>query len=196
MEPGGTPRLVAGLGNPGQHYANTRHNIGFLVLDELARREGEPFRACPRWNVDLVRCPPGFLVKPMTFMNLSGQAVAPIAKYFGIEPAGVLAVVDDVALALGRIRLRKSGSAGGHNGLKSLAEHLGTTDFPRLRIGIGAPGSAMTGHVLGRFQSEELLILDEVLGRAADAVQTAMRSGLDMAMNLYNQKPQKEKPNE
>jgi len=183
-----TFRLVVGLGNPGREYAETRHNVGFLVLDELARRAGIPFHREAKWNAETARPGDWLLMKPLTFMNLSGEAVAGCARYLRIEPQDVLVVLDDAALPLGGLRLRRSGSAGGHNGLSSVISHLGTDAIPRLRVGIGDGGDSLHDHVLGRFRAEERPDLEATLQRAADAVTHAITRGFESAMNLYNQK--------
>ena len=182
------PRLVAGLGNPGREYDRTRHNVGFLVIDELAARSGVRLEENRSWKTRHARTTDGkHLVQPLTFMNLSGEAVAGVARYFKIPAAEVLVVSDDAALPLGRLRLRPGGSDGGHNGLRSVIEHLDTSDFPRLRIGVGgATGSEMVSHVLGRFSAEEESAMQTAIRRAADAVETACAHGLERAMNEFN----------
>jgi peptidyl-tRNA hydrolase len=179
-------RLVAGLGNPGREYDRTRHNVGFLVADVLARRAGSAFTHETRWNADTAKAGSVTLMKPMTFMNLSGESVGAFSRFFKIEPSQVLVVLDDVALPFGRLRLRKSGSAGGHNGLDSVIEHLGSTGVPRLRVGIGGPRGSLTGHVLGKFSAEEQEMLDRTVESAADAVEFAISGGIDAAMNRFN----------
>lgn len=184
-------KLIAGLGNPGPEYRETRHNIGFLVADELARR----------WGVDSWREQSGalaakarvegevvLLVKPLTFMNLSGQAVAALAGFYKVEPADVLVVADDVALPLGRLRARRDGGAGGHNGLKSLIEQLGTQAFPRLRVGVGRGDQRrdLADHVLGRFEAGERDTVSAAVLRAADAAETFLRDGIERVMNAFN----------
>jgi PTH1 family peptidyl-tRNA hydrolase len=182
-------RLVAGLGNPGREYAGTRHNVGFLVADELARRSACGFAFDAKWNAELASCGGRALMKPQTFMNLSGEAVGGYARYFKLKASEVLAIIDDVSLPLGKLRLRKSGSSGGHNGLESVLVHLATEAVPRLRVGIGSPdGRPLHDHVLGRFQDSERDILDEAVSRAADAFEYANAHGLDAAMNQFNQK--------
>ena len=188
MENAAVFRLVAGLGNPGRQYAGTRHNVGFLVLDELARRFAGEFRFEPKWNSDTLLCGGRMLMKPQTFMNLSGEAVADYARYHRIPPQQVLAVFDDVALPLGEIRLRKSGSSGGHNGIQSVMMHLSTEAVPRVRVGIGAASGELHDHVLGRFQPEESEAVQTSILRAADAIEYANGHGMDAAMNLFNQK--------
>ena len=193
-----TLRLIAGLGNPGKRYAGTRHNIGFLVLDRLAEGLGIAFREEKKWKAEVAKTADGglWLVKPQTFMNLSGEAVGTLARFLRVEPAAVLAVVDDIDLPWGKLRLREKGSAGGHNGLRSLIQHLGTDAIPRLRVGVGRPdGPAdVVGHVLGRFSPEEKAGLASLLDRATVCVSTARRSGLAAAMNEFNAEPPRPKP--
>lgn len=181
-------RLIVGLGNPGRQYVGTRHNAGFLVMDELARRSSAAFRFEAKWDAEVAPHGDQLLMKPQTFMNLSGEAVANYTRYYRIEPSQVLVVYDDVALPLGDLRLRKSGSAGGHNGLESVMVHLTTEGVPRLRVGIGAAGSTLHDHVLGRFSQDELPALEVAVKRAADAVEHASTRGIEPAMNIYNQK--------
>jgi len=184
---GPTFRLLVGLGNPGREYSGTRHNAGFMVLDRLAALAGARFRADRKWQAEVAAADGVWLCKPQTYMNLSGESVGAIARFHKIEPAGVLVVLDDMALPLGRLRFREGGSAGGHNGLQSILEHLGTREVPRLRVGIGAaaPGAA-TGHVLGRFAVDETPLVDQCLARAVEAVQLAQSHGLAAAMNKFN----------
>jgi len=189
VEHGVVFRLVAGLGNPGRQYAETRHNAGFFVLDELARRSAAGFRFEAKWDAEIVLCGGRLLMKPQTFMNLSGESVGNYARYHRLDPAEVLVVYDDVALPLGQLRLRKSGSAGGHNGLESVLIHLGTEKVPRLRVGIGGASGQLVDHVLGKFLPEEWPKVESAVGRAADAIDHANAHGLDAAMNIYNQKP-------
>jgi peptidyl-tRNA hydrolase, PTH1 family len=185
-------KLVAGLGNPGEKYHGTRHNIGFAVVDESARRAGLVFESAPvealvaRWrrggSDDAV-----LLAKPLTFMNASGEAVAGLMRYFRIDPPDVLVVVDDVALPLGRLRARVEGSAGGHNGLKSVIAHLGD-GFARLRIGVGRGQLErdLADHVLARFDKDEAAEVERAVERAADAVETFITSGIETVMNRFN----------
>lgn len=182
-------RLIIGLGNPGPQYTNTRHNVGFLVLDQLAAAAGEAFEHSKRWVAEVARFGQGnYLVKPQTYMNLSGEAVAKIAHFYRIEPAEILVVSDDVALPLGRLRIRPKGSAGGHNGIKSLIQHLGTETFPRLRVGIGSTGDQrdMVDHVLGKFSNSERSELEKAVDRAVLAVCHIRDHGLQDAMTLFN----------
>lgn len=182
---------MAGLGNPGQEYAGTRHNVGFLVADELARRAACTFAFSTKWNSDVATCGGRTIMKPQTFMNLSGEAVGGYARYFKLQREEVMVVIDDASLPLGALRLRKTGSAGGHNGLESVLVHLGSEAVPRLRVGIGAPdGRGLHGHVLGKFEPGELPALQEAVSRAADAIDCSNAHGIDAAMNQFNQKQQ------
>ncbi len=185
-------KLIVGLGNPGSKYRGTRHNIGVAVVDEVARRWQLP--AFDRSPVDLmiaarrtVDRDPVMLAKPLTFMNESGQAVGEFARYFKIALADLLVVVDDVQLPLGRLRARMRGSSGGHNGLKSLIAHLGE-EFARLRVGVGRGDSRrdLADHVLSRFDPGEAAEVDRMTGRAADAVEMFVASGIVAVMNGFN----------
>lgn len=187
------PRLIVGLGNPGNSYQDTRHNIGFMVMDVLATRLGTAFQTEKRWESHVAKFAGGFLVKPQTYMNLSGRAVGSVGRFYKITPQETLVVFDDVDLPLGRLRLRASGSAAGHNGLKSLISTLGTDQFPRVKVGIGADigrpaGDRLVGHVLGKFSEEEKAAVAQAVDRAADAVMGALKSGLGAAMNFFNRK--------
>jgi PTH1 family peptidyl-tRNA hydrolase len=179
-------RLLVGLGNPGREYRGTRHNVGFDVLDRLAARERVEFRTEKSWQAEVARAGDFLLCKPLTYMNLSGQAVRLLSQFYKIEPAQVLVVFDDMALPLGKLRLRAHGSAGGHNGLQSIIEHLGTPAVPRLRVGIGSAQQDAVGHVLGRFALEERPALEQSLDRALEAIDCACTRGLEAAMNAYN----------
>jgi PTH1 family peptidyl-tRNA hydrolase len=181
-------RLIVGLGNPGKEYRDTRHNVGFMILDRLAARERAEFRTERSWQAEVARAGDAILCKPLTFMNLSGEAARPIAQFYKIEPAQTLVVLDDMALPLGRLRLREGGSSGGHNGLQSLIEHFGTPAIPRLRLGIGAAPDAerAVGHVLGKFAAGERELLGESLDRALAAIDRAQADGLAVAMNAFN----------
>lgn len=184
-------RLLVGLGNPGREYRDTRHNVGFMILDHLAASAGANFRTEKKWQAEVAQIEGGtWLCKPQTFMNLSGQSAGALCQFHKIEPAQVLVILDDMALPLGQLRFRSGGSAGGHNGLQSVIDHLGTRDIPRLRVGIGAarPGEA-TGHVLGRFALEERTLLEQSLARATEAIVCAQTRGFAAAMNQYNQQP-------
>jgi PTH1 family peptidyl-tRNA hydrolase len=191
-------KVIAGLGNPGRDYARTPHNAGFRAVDALAASLGASWRSEPKYKAEIARatCAAGplLLVKPQTFMNLSGDSLAPLLGFYKV-PAGDLVVVsDEVNLPPGRVRVRPGGSAGGHNGLKNIILHLGTDEFTRIRIGVGgkpAPGSDLANHVLGHFSSEDRPVIEEAFEKAADAVECAIGQGPDKAMNLYNTKKQK-----
>jgi PTH1 family peptidyl-tRNA hydrolase len=183
-------KLIVGLGNPGAQYKGTRHNIGFAVIDEIARRAAVGFESAPAEAVIAKwRRPEGgaLLAKPLTFMNLSGQAVGEIARYFKVDLPDVLIVVDEVQLPLGRLRARARGSAGGHNGLKSVIAHLGD-DFSRLRIGVGRGEQQrdLADHVLSRFEKEEAAEVERMTTRAADAAEMFITSGIEAVMNAFN----------
>jgi len=182
-------RLVAGLGNPGREYAGTRHNVGFLVADELARRSACRFAFDSKWNSEIAQCGGRSIMKPQTFMNLSGEAVGGYSRYFKLQREEVLIIIDDAALPLGTLRLRRGGTAGGHNGLESVLIHLGSESVPRLRVGIGAPdGKPLHDHVLGRFEEADQPALEEAVSRAADTFEFSNAHGLEAAMNQFNQK--------
>jgi peptidyl-tRNA hydrolase, PTH1 family len=179
-------RLVAGLGNPGPQYFETRHNVGFMVIDCLATKGEVQLEASRSWNCQLAKCGSTLLVKPLCYMNRSGDVIGPLARYFKILPEEILVVVDDIALPLGRLRLRPSGSDGGHNGLRSIVEHFGET-FMRLRIGVGSPREEdLVDHVLGEFDESERAIVATAVQRAAEAVNHIARNGILSAMNFYN----------
>ena len=192
--------IVAGLGNPGSRYRNTRHNIGFNVIDLIAERWGRPsFREKFRGEIALVELPAqsGFektyLLKPQTFMNLSGDSVQAAAAFFKHLPDQVLIVHDELDLPLGRLQLKSGGGSGGHNGLKSVAQCLGTQDFQRLRVGIGRPPADFRGKpsdfVLEAFAPSEGSQVEDLVTRAADAVELLVKSGTAQAMNLINRRP-------
>ena len=184
--------LVVGLGNPGDQYENTRHNAGFQVIDALADRGNFPvqrlkFHALT--NTATVGGQGVLVMKPVTYMNLSGQAVGEAARFYKISPDHLLVISDDVDLPLGKLRIRKGGSAGGHNGLKSIIQHLGTDQFPRLKVGVGGkphPDYDMADWVLGKLQGEDKKIMDDAAVRAAQAVECLLSQGIDRAMNQFN----------
>jgi PTH1 family peptidyl-tRNA hydrolase len=184
-------KIVIGLGNPGPRYKNTRHSVGFQVLDQLADELGAAFSrekfkgeiAEIRFNRQKL-----LLLKPMTFMNNSGESAAQAARNGVDDPQEILVIYDDVDLPLGRIRIRKTGSPGTHNGMKSVIEYLGTREVPRLRVGIGSdhPPGDLSGHVLGKFRPDELAAVRKSVDLAVSAVLAALNDGLDVAMNEYN----------
>ena len=182
-------KLIVGLGNPGAKYRGTRHNVGFAVVDELAKRRSVEFDASPvEALVAKVRgAEPVLLAKPLTFVNASGEAVGGLTRYFKIEPADLFIVVDEVQLPLGKLRARARGSAGGHNGLKSLIAHLGE-EFARLRIGVGRGDMRrdLADHVLARFEAAEAAEVERMTTRAADASEMFITSGIEAVMNAYN----------
>jgi PTH1 family peptidyl-tRNA hydrolase len=180
-------RLVAGLGNPGPEYQFTRHNIGFLVVDRLAAKLGATWENSSKWGVSLAKVADLFLVKPMTFMNRSGPPLGAVAQFYKVEPSEMLVVVDDLALPLGRLRLRPDGGAGGHNGLDSIIVQFGTDKIARLRVGIGAaPREGAVDYVLGRFFEEEKPLVASGVDRAASAAKWTIDNGLVSAMNTFN----------
>ena len=189
---GGAEWLLVGLGNPGTQYENTRHNVGFLVADELAERQNAPiqrlkFKALT--NLLTISGEKVLVMKPVTYMNLSGEAVRQAVDFYKIPPERVLVVSDDTALAVGRLRIRKGGSAGGHNGLKNIIQHLGSDQFPRIKVGVGEkphPDYDMADWVLGKFQGEDRKTMDVAVKRAADAVECLLKEGPDRAMNRFN----------
>ena len=186
-------KLIVGLGNPGREYRETRHNVGFMVVEEIARRHGIGWAAGPSQIAETLvgkkfGAEPLMLAKPLTFMNLSGDVVAGLARYFDIAPDDLFIVVDEAALPFGKLRARARGSAGGHNGLKSVIERLGTTDFPRLRLGVGRGDGRrdLADHVLAKFERGEQAELEALITRAADAAEMFAAEGISKVMNVYN----------
>ena len=190
-------QLVVGLGNPGDKYAGTRHNVGFMALERLAREQGGSFRSQPKLHGLLAEVGQGpqrlRLLMPQTFMNDSGRSIRAALDWFGLAPEQMLVLVDDMDLPLGRLRLRAAGGPGGHNGLRSTISHLGGQDFPRLRIGIGAPAlnpverrQRTVGHVLGRFSPAEQPVLTEVLTEVIAGIALIQRLGLERSGNRLN----------
>jgi PTH1 family peptidyl-tRNA hydrolase len=200
-------QLLVGLGNPGAKYAETRHNVGFMVLERLAGAEGASFRSQPRLQGQLAEVGSGEarlrLLMPQTYMNESGRSIRAALDWYRLDPSQLLVLVDDMDLPLGRLRLRASGSAGGHNGLRSTIAHLGSQDFARLRIGIGAPAdnpaerrARTVSHVLGCFSAEERPVLEAVLEEVVAGVERIRRQGIERAGNHLNrfQPPQPATP--
>ena len=185
-------KLIVGLGNPGPEYRDTRHNVGFKVADALAER----WRVADQWRekFDALQVKtiageePVILAKPLTFLNLSGQSVTAIAGFYKIEPADIFVVTDDVALPLGRLRARRDGGAGGHNGLKSIIQSLATQAFPRMRVGVGRGDDRrdLADHVLGRFEADERDTVSAAVLRAADATEMFLSDGIERVMNAFN----------
>ena len=186
--------IIAGLGNPGKKYEHTRHNVGFDVMDVLAekyniRMDEKKYKAiCGKGMIGSEKV---VLVKPQTFMNLSGESIAEAVNFYKVDPASELLVIfDDISLAPGRIRIRKKGSAGGHNGIKNIILHLGTEVFPRIKVGVGEKpkGWDLADYVLGRYSAEDRKIIDEAQKEAADAVKLMVTDDVRGAMNRYNTK--------
>jgi PTH1 family peptidyl-tRNA hydrolase len=185
------PHLIAGLGNPGPRYATNRHNVGFRCLELLAARHELAFDKRQKRAViasGAIHTRRIILAKPQTFMNESGRAVAPLARFYKVQPERLLVVYDDLDLPLGTIRLRPEGGSGGHKGMRSIIEQIGTEAFPRLRIGIGRPPGQMdpAAYVLQDFSSEEEPLLEETLEHAVAAIEVWMSEGVEVAMNRYN----------
>jgi PTH1 family peptidyl-tRNA hydrolase len=186
-------KLIVGLGNPGRQYRDTRHNVGFLVVDEIARRHQlvlamAPSQVPETFVAKKYGAEPLLVAKPLTYMNRSGDVVAALTRYYDISAADLLVVVDEAALPFGRLRARARGSAGGHNGLKSIVERLGTTEFARLRLGVGRgdPQRDLADHVLATFEPGERAELEEFIIRAADAAEMFAVEGIEQVMNAYN----------
>lgn len=185
--------IIVGLGNPGAEYAKTRHNAGFLVVEELTRRWRLEWQSERKFDALLARRPDFsgknvVLCKPQSYMNNSGEVVAPLATFYRVAPGQVMVVVDDADLPLGHLRLRPEGSPGGHHGLESVEQHLGTRQYPRLRVGIGRRDAArqISGYVLGKFAPEEQTEVARVISRAADQLECWLGNGLSAAMNKFN----------
>ena len=188
----GVSWLLVGLGNPGSKYESPRHNVGFLVADELAERQNAPiqrlkFKALT--NLLTISGEKVLVMKPQTYMNLSGESVGEAARFYKIPADHVVVISDDISLPVGKLRIRTGGSAGGHNGLKNIIQHLGTDQFPRIKVGVGAPGQAgydVVDWVIGRPLGEDQKVLMEALDRAGDAAEVLISQGSDRAMNRFN----------
>lgn len=183
--------MVVGLGNPGKQYETTKHNVGFMVVDAIAESTSHtPWREEQKAEVSFITVEGEkvLLVKPLTFMNLSGESVGPLMRYYKIDPSDVYCVYDDMDLPVGKLRIRPNGSAGGHNGIKSLIQHIGTEDFPRFRVGIGRPLPQWTvvDHVLAPFPEEQKEAINKGIKDAAKALLGTLKVGLDKGMNTYN----------
>ncbi len=189
---GGASWLLVCLGNPGDQYENTRHNVGFMVADQLGERYGLPIQRLKYkalTNIFPISGEKVLVMKPVTYMNLSGEAVRPAADFYKIPPEHIIVISDDTALDVGKLRIRKGGSAGGHNGLKSIIQQLGTDQFPRIRVGVGKkphPDYDLADWVLGKFQGEDKRAIDAAVERCADAVECYIKEGPDRAMNKFN----------
>ena len=191
MEEASQVRLVVGLGNPGSEYKRTRHNVGFEVVDSLAAEWGLTWQHSKNWHALWAKGERAILVKPASYMNRSGEPLAAVANFYTIAPAEIVVVLDDMALELGRLRLRTEGGTGGHNGLESIIVQFGTEAIPRLRVGIGAaPTEGAVDYVLGRFFEEERPVVEKTIARAADAVKWSIDKGVLSAMNTFNKFPE------
>jgi PTH1 family peptidyl-tRNA hydrolase len=185
-------KLIVGLGNPGREYRDTRHNVGFMVVEEIARRHQLPFAMAPgqvpETFVAKYGAEPLLLAKPLTYMNRSGDAVSALMRYYDVAAADALMVLDEAALPFGRLRARARGSGGGHNGLKSILERLGTTEIARLRLGVGRgdPRTDLADYVLAKFEPGERAELEGFIARAADAAEMFAAEGIGAVMNRYN----------
>jgi peptidyl-tRNA hydrolase, PTH1 family len=193
-------KLIVGLGNPGREYRETRHNVGFKVVDEMARQHGATFEAAPA-DAEMAKVRDvgdggTLLAKPLTFMNLSGHAVGELLRYFKIDVADLLVVADDVNLPLGRLRARMRGSEGGHNGLRSIIEQLGTNEFGRLRVGVGRGDTRrdLADHVLAGFEPDEQADIERAIARAAGAAGIFATDGMVKVMNTFNPQEQGQEP--
>ncbi len=192
-------KIIAGLGNPGREYGNTRHNIGYMVADELARRWGVSFSKADR-GAECAEYRAGekvLLIKPVTYMNLSGRAVAEYANFYKVAPEDIAVIHDDMDLPAGYVRIRKKGGSGGHNGINSILEQLGTDEFPRFRIGIGHPvhdTRVVINYVLTPFSEVEKEAVEKAVKTVADAVEMWLKEDMDLVMQEYNKKSAREKP--
>lgn len=190
-------KLIVGLGNIGKEYAGTRHNIGFMVADKIAERYALTFNKEIRdanWTEFRLGAEKIILIKPTTYMNESGKAVGAYARFYNIEPKDIAIVQDDMDLPVGTIRIRKKGSSGGHNGIKSIQSHLGTDEFPRFKIGIGHPKheqQVVIDHVLHRFQGDDKVSIDQAVTSMAEAVETWLTEDIEKVMNKFNTKKEK-----
>lgn len=193
--------MIAGLGNPGAEYAQTKHNVGFMLLDTLAKH-----LEAPEWKTKQdvlvtetrIGAEKALLVKPLTYMNDSGRAIGPLLTWYKLRPDDLIVAHDDMDIPVGMIRIRKKGSAGGHNGMKSVLYHMQDENFPRVRIGIGRPpvGWTVIKHVLTPFSPDDRILIDEVIDRLVPAVECIVRDGVDLAMNRFNPVRQKKTPPE
>jgi len=192
-------KLVIGLGNPGSQYERTRHNVGFRVVDKLAAKLGWKWtgrRSRAILASGIIGSEKVVLAKPLTFMNLSGEAVAELARWYNVPPEDILVVYDELDLSVGKVRLRPRGSAAGHNGMESIIRYLHTNQFPRLRVGIGHPTNSRidgAGHVLSMPKSDERISLDAGEDRAVEAVQMVIAEGVEKTMNVVNTDPEEQK---
>lgn len=192
-------KIIVGLGNPTDKYKGTRHNIGFMALDKIAEAnkiEVNQHKFKAMTGSGFIGTERVILVKPITFMNLSGESVRAVADFYKVDVEDILIIYDDISLEPGMLRIRKKGSAGGHNGIKSIIQHMGGENFPRIRVGIGGerhPGMDLADYVLGHFSKEEMVVIDEALDKAAKAAELIAMDDIDAAMNQYSVKKKKKK---
>lgn len=183
-------KVIVGLGNPGAQYANTPHSVGFEVVDAIAAELGLEWETKKAFSCLMAKGVfagmPVLLVKPQTYMNLSGDSVAPVVKYHNATPADLIVVQDDIDIPLGRLRIRKNGSCGGHNGIRNIIERLGSQSFIRLKVGVGKDKSNVIGHVLGKFDPASRTTVDKVVSASVQAVASILRDGAVKAMNVFN----------
>lgn len=183
-------KVIVGLGNPGAQYANTPHSVGFEVVDAIAAELGLGWETKKAFSCLMAKGVfagvPVLLVKPQTYMNLSGDSVAPVVKYHNATTADLIVVQDDIDIPLGRLRIRKNGSCGGHNGIRNIIERLGSQSFIRLKVGVGKDKSNVIGHVLGKFDPASRATVDKVVLASVQAVASILRDGADKAMNVFN----------
>lgn len=184
--------IIAGLGNPGKEYETTRHNIGFETIDYLSDKYNvrvNKLKFKSLYGETNIGGEKVFLVKPQTFMNLSGEAIREFSAFYKVPAENIIIINDDISLAVGKMRIRRKGSAGGHNGLKSIIYQLNTDNFPRIKIGVGAPENKdydLANYVLGRFSKEEISVLEDIIINASEAIEEIIKRGIDSAMNKYN----------
>mgnify|MGYP003593607736 CR=1 FL=1 len=181
--------LIVGLGNPGKEYEDTRHNIGFKVVDNIAKEYNieinrQKFKGA--YGEGFINGKKVMLLKPTTYMNLSGESVREVLDFYNLESNEILVIYDDISLDVGRLRIREKGSAGGHNGIKSIIAHVGNDIFPRIKVGVGQPNLNLVKHVLGRFTKEEMTILDESIEAATKAAAEIIKGDIKTAMNQFN----------
>ena len=181
--------LIVGLGNPGKEYEDTRHNIGFKVVDNIAKEYNieinrQKFKGA--YGEGFINGKKVMLLKPTTYMNLSGESVREVLDFYNLESNEILVIYDDISLDVGRLRIREKGSAGGHNGIKSIIAHVGNDIFPRIKVGVGQPNLNLVKHVLGRFTKEEMIILDESIEAATKAAAEIIKGDIKTAMNQFN----------
>lgn len=181
--------LIVGLGNPGKEYEDTRHNIGFKVVDNIAKEYNiqinrQKFKGI--YGEGFINGEKVILLKPTTYMNLSGESVREVVNFYNIENDEILIIYDDISLDVGKLRIREKGSAGGHNGIKSIIAHLGSEVFSRIKIGVGQPNSDLVKHVLGKFSKEEMITLDESIEAATNATAEIIKNDVKTAMNQFN----------